>query len=232
MRLNPRAELAEYLGAEYDSTLLTGSDALVVDEFRRYHSPTEFYKRNTIYLYHLTVFGQSVWKRPYYQFVREVAKPCKVLDYGCGIGVDGLALAEYGYVPSFADYESRCTDYLKWRMQKREWDNPVYDVEADKIPRYPLVISFDVMEHVEPDEQWAFLQRLAEVGRIVIVNLIDRPPLREGLHHRVNISGLKERIEKNYTILSAKIYHDGLAHVVAFETPEPKRRRRPQKKKE
>lgn len=229
MRLNPRAELAEYLGAEYDSTLLTGSDALVLDEFRRYHSPIEFYKRNTIYLYHLTVFGQSIWKQSYYQFVRETTRPCEMLDYGCGIGMDGLALAEHGYVPAFADYESRCTNYLKRRVQKRGWENPVYDIETSKIPRYPLVTSLNVMEHIEPDKQWPFLQRLAELGQVVIINMINRPPIRKGLYYRVNAQELELKIEKSYTILSAKTYHE-FARTVAFATPEPTRQRKPRKK--
>jgi SAM-dependent methyltransferase len=220
--MNPRQELAEYLGDAYDPSLLTGNDALVMDEFRRYHSAEEFYKRNTIYLYHLTVFGQSDWKQPFYQFVREVSQPCRMLDYGCGIGADGLALAESGYIPAFADYESKCTDYLKWRLKRRELVTTVYDIEKDNIPRFPLVVSFDVIEHAE--EQWSFLCRLAELGRVVVVNLTKRPPLR-GLHFPVDAAGLEARIGSEYQILSAKTYNE-IVRVVAFRTPERRRSRK------
>jgi len=225
--MNPRQELAEYLGDAFNPKLLTGSDALVMNEFRRYHSAEEFYKRNTIYLYHLTVFGQSAWKQPFYQFVREVSQPCEVLDYGCGVGMDGLALAEYGYAPVFADYDSKCTEYLRWRLKRRGMDTPVYDVEKDAIPRFPLVVSFDVVEHVE--DQWTFLQRLAALGKTVVVNLTDRLPLH-GLHYPVDVADLESRVRNQYEIFSAKTYNE-IVRVVAFKTPELKRRK-PRKKLE
>jgi 2-polyprenyl-3-methyl-5-hydroxy-6-metoxy-1,4-benzoquinol methylase len=141
--------------------------------------------------------------------------------------MDGLALAEYGYKPAFADFDSKCTEYLKWRLKRRGLDTPVYDVEKNNIPRFPLVVSFDVVEHIE--DQWAFLQRLAELGQTVVVSLIDRPLMR-GLHHLVDVTGLESQIKDKYGILSAKTYNE-IVRIVAFKTPEPKRRK-PQKKLE
>jgi hypothetical protein len=217
--INPRAELAEYLGPEFNHTKLTGNDALVYDEWRQYKDPVEFYKYNKIYLYHLTVFGQGDQKQLYYQFIREVSQPCSVIDYGCGIGADGLWMsAQYGYKPSFADYDSECTQYLKWRLRKREIDAPVYDIEKDDIPRHALAMSFDVIEHIMTDDQYEFLEAMARAGDLCIVNLNKRqyqPP--QGPHFPVDVAGLIEFLREKAAVVSYKIYNE-YAHVLAFRS--------------
>lgn len=216
MVLNPRAELAEYLGAEFDAAKFAHS---VYDEWRQYKDPVEFYKYNKIYLYHLTVNGQSNQRQLYYEFIREVSRPCTVIDYGCGIGVDALWLSEqYSYEPSFADYDSECVQYLKHRLRRREIDAPVYDVEKDEIPQHELAIALDVVDHVEPAQQEALLETLASVGELCIVNLNQRhSPASRGPGFAVDVSGLVLFLRERTEIVLYKIYNE-YAHVLAFRS--------------
>ena len=51
---------------------------------------------------------------------RELSAPSParraVLDYGCGIGADGLLLLEAGYRVEFADFDNPSIEYLRWRL--------------------------------------------------------------------------------------------------------------------
>lgn len=196
-------ELIEYLGDDFDLAKLTGKDALVIEEAAKYETPEQFYKEGTVYLYHLTLFNADKWKAPIYETLRKTIEPCAVLDYGCGIGGDGLNMMRFGFSPAFADFNTRCTDFLRWRLARRNLSAPVYDIEKDEVPRYPLVISFDVLEHIEPEKQWAFLDRLGELGRLVAVSM----PMKEAeiyadtnVHYAVDTEELTNEVRRNYTI--------------------------------
>ena len=197
--VQPVLELTEYLGGAFDPALCSGDDALVADEARRYASPLSFYKHNRVYLYHLTFANMDLWRDPVYVFILQNSMPCAVLDYGCGIGAAGLLLAHYGYYPAFADYQSECLRYLKWRLQRRRLAYAVYDVERDEIPRYPLAVALDVLEHVPPQEQTAFLAKLAEKGERVIVNLINHVAAYgdTGIHYPVDAGALVAWVQDN-----------------------------------
>lgn len=170
------AELKEYLGPEFDPEVFRDVAAKVDAEFGRFHDPREFYRRSRIYLYDLTLWDLSGAKAPGLRLVRALtALDDTVLDYGCGIGADGLRLMELGYRRvAFADFDNPSTRYLKWRLQRRKVGAPVYDIERDPIPRHRLVYSFDVIEHVP--EARVFLKTLERLGEIVVVNFLLDPP--------------------------------------------------------
>lgn len=58
----------------------------------------------------------------------------KVLDYGCGIGSDGLELMRAGYSLQFADHPGPPLAYLKWRLANRGLTLPVYELGLDELP--------------------------------------------------------------------------------------------------
>ena len=91
-------ELREYLGDEYDEAKLRRYEQTVVDEFRQVGDEQSFYRTSQGYLYDLTAFAASGTKLPYLEaLVKAVPPPARLLDYGCGIGADGLLLLEAGY---------------------------------------------------------------------------------------------------------------------------------------
>src|SRR3954468_14931770 len=186
MRVHPeRDELREYLGDAYDEDRLRGYATLVDAELGRIGDEQRLYRVSEAYLYDLTAFGMTGTKDPYRAWIPP--PPLKLLDFGCGIGSDGLMLLEAGYDVTFADFDNPSTRYLRWRLRRRGLDAPVVDVDRG-LPDGPfdLAYAFDVLEHVE--DPFAALQGLEERSRLVLVNLLDDPgtdAAGTGIHHRV-----------------------------------------------
>jgi len=65
---------------------------------------------------------------------RQIHPGSRVLEYGCGIGSDGLRLAQAGYSVQFADHPGRPLSYLRWRLANRGLSLPVYDLATDEPP--------------------------------------------------------------------------------------------------
>src|SRR5579875_3267929 len=179
------AELAEYLGERFCPEQMDHTDALVAAEFsERSGDEADFYRSSNAYLYDLTRFSESGTKEPYRALIRYLVGPgARLLDYGCGIGSDGLRFVAEGSDVSFADYDNPSTAYLRWRLARRRLSCPVYDVE--RLPadlRFDLVYSFDVLEHLE--EPLTVLRRLEGLAPYVCVNLIyEDPDDRYPLHY-------------------------------------------------
>lgn len=170
-------ELAAYLGERFNPRWTVQPERLLAEEFRsRNCSEEEFYRSTEGYLYDLTAFAESGTKEPYRALIRYLLPPgATLLDYGCGIGSDGLRFLAEGYRVAFADFNNPSTRYLRWRLKRRGIDSPLYDVE--QLPaglRFDLVYSFDVLEHVK--EPLELMRRLEGLGRFVAVNLISEDP--------------------------------------------------------
>jgi 2-polyprenyl-3-methyl-5-hydroxy-6-metoxy-1,4-benzoquinol methylase len=124
-------------------------------------------------------------KQPYLREITRAAAPgAHLLDYGCGIGSDGLALIEAGYRVSFADFENPSVEYLRWRIRRRGLTAPIYDLDAGDPPGgFDVAYALDVAEHV-PDP-FDFLTRLERCARLVAVNLLDPEEGETALHHEL-----------------------------------------------
>ncbi len=203
-------ELKEYLGPEFDPDLFRDVAARVDAEFAGFSDPAEFYRRSRTYLYDLTLWDLSGAKAPGLRLVRALAAlEDPILDYGCGIGADGLRLMGLGYRRvAFADFDNPSTRYLKWRLERRGVGAPVYDIEKDPIPRHRLVYSFDVIEHV-PDPR-EFLRTLERLGDIVVVNLLLNPPDKKTdtayPEYYRDVKGLIGRIRRGRCVLFDDAY--------------------------
>ena len=82
----------------------------------------------------------------------------KVLDYGCGIGSDGLALLEAGYEVELSPTSTTpVRRYLRWRLEQRGLKAMIHDLDAGPPPAdaFALAFAFDVIEHVDdPRDSW------------------------------------------------------------------------------
>ena len=206
-------ELRAYLGADFDESRLRGHRHAVDDEERAAPDESTFYKTSTAYLYDLTAFAMWPTKTPYLNDLRRVVAPgARLLDYGCGIGSDGLRLIESGYRVAFADFDNPSTRYLKWRLERRGVDTPVYDIEGDVPGGFDAVYAFDVIEHV--DDPWAFLERLEGLAAVVAVNLLEPDPDDTHLHKPLPIAAIIRRAKKR-GIRRYRKYH-GRSHLVIY----------------
>jgi 2-polyprenyl-3-methyl-5-hydroxy-6-metoxy-1,4-benzoquinol methylase len=211
------AELREYLGERYDHRRLTHHMHEVKEELDAVGDEAAFYRTSETYLYDLTAFAMSGTKVPYRRDLRRILPPpARLLDWGCGIGADGLRLAADGYDVSFADFANPSTRFLRWRLEHRGLSADVYDIDADDIPgNFDLAYAFDVIEHV--DDPFAMLAEMESRAGIVMVNLLEEEADPEHPHHReLPIAALLAHAHRQGLLLY-RVYH-GRSHLVAYRS--------------
>ena len=132
------------------------------DEFRGYDDEGRFYRESRAYLYNLTAFAMTGTKLPYLELLTRLVPPgSRVLDYGCGIGSDGLLLLAAGYEVEFADFDNPSTEYLRWRLQRRGLSAPVHDIDGVVPGGFDLAYAFDVIEHCPIRTRFSHRSRVA-----------------------------------------------------------------------
>lgn len=223
LRHDPARELEElrgYLGAEFDERSL--SDWRLLDEeLAQIGDETDLYRRSHAYLYNLTAFAMGATKDPYLAVLEStVPPPARLLDYGCGIGSDGLCLMDVGYRVGFADFANPSTDYLRWRLARRGYRAPVFDIEAAPPPAgFALAYAFDVLEHV-PDP-FALLAVMQASAPRVLVNLLDVTDDDTDVHHELPLAEiLRFAIDNGLQSYSC---HYGCSHLILYEPGAPAR---------
>lgn len=216
-KINPaseEAELREYLGPAYDHERLVDWEAQLEREAERVGDEQTLYRTSEAYLYNLTAFAMTRTKAPYLRdLVELVPAPARLLDYGCGIGSDGLMLAEHGYAVEFADFDNPSTRYLRHRLERRRIDATVHDVDRDTLPAgFDAVFAFDVIEHV--DDPFAVLGRLEQLAELVVVNFLAAEPGETRLHHELPVDALLAHARAR-GLRRYRVYH-GRSHLVAY----------------
>jgi SAM-dependent methyltransferase len=171
-----------------------------------------------MYLYDLTAFAMAGVKDPYRAAIRRLLAPgARLLDYGCGIGSDGLRLIEQGYRVAFADFANPSVAYLRWRLARRGLEAPVYDLDAGVPGGFDAAYAFDVLEHVE--DPFGLLGELEARAGIVIVNLLDAHAGETPLHHRLPVRRILRHATRRGLVLYRR--HHGRSHLIAYRSRRP-----------
>jgi len=211
-------ELRAYLGDAFDPQRLSGHRSLVDEEEAAASSESHFYRTSESYLYDLTVFSMSGTKAPYVLDLRRHV-PCgaTLVDYGCGIGADGLRLLELGYKVAFADFNNPSTAFLRWRLQHRGLRAEVYDLDEEVPGGFDGAYAFDVIEHVQ--DPFEFLSQLESRATVVAVNFLEPEPGDTHLHKPLPIPELLDHAAEQ-GILRYRIYHQR-SHLVVYRGSRP-----------
>lgn len=207
------AELREYMGAAYDRSRLERYQAQLDAEFATYADEERFYRTSQAYLYNLTAFAMTGTKLPYLrELARRVPPGSRVLDYGCGIGSDGLVLLEAGYRVEFAEFDNPSVAYLRWRLRRRGVEAPVHDLDTEVPGGFAAAYAFDVIEHVR--DPFAFLAEMERRARLVEVNLLEGEPDDQALHYDLPVEDLL-RYAARRRLVSYRVLH-GRSHLVLY----------------
>jgi SAM-dependent methyltransferase len=210
-------ELREFLGPRFELSRLQNYQETLDHEVEVVGDEQALYRTSNAYLYNLTAFAMTGTKTPYLrELTRHLRPGARILDYGCGIGSDGLLLADAGYDVEFADFDNPSTEYLRWRLKHRGIDAPVHDLDRDVPGGFDAAFAFDVIEHV--DDPGAFLGEMESRADIVMVNLLEPEPDDQDLHHELPIRDLVRRIS-TMKLLSYGVYY-GRSHLLAY-SPRP-----------
>jgi GT2 family glycosyltransferase len=208
-------ELRAYLGDAYHEHKLITHREQVDAEAERAGSEARFYRTSDSYLYDLTAFAMSGSKDPYRGLLRGLVAPgARLLDYGCGIGSDGLRLIDDGYRVQFADFDNPSTRYLRWRLDHRGLAATVHDLDAGVPAGFDAAYAFDVIEHV--DEPFALLAELERCADLVVVNLLEPIANDTPLHRELPIAAILRHAGRR-GLLAYRVY-DGRSHVIAYRS--------------
>lgn len=207
------AELREYLGDAYDRARLERNQALLDEEVEAVSDEATLYRTSEAYLYNLTVFAMTGTKLPYLDALTSVVPPgSRLLDYGCGIGSDGLLLLDAGYRVEFADFDNPSTAYLRWRLQRRGLEAPIHDLDGEVPSGFDGAYAFDVIEHVP--EPYRLLGEMEKRAEIVEVNLLEFDENEQDLHYELPIRGIL-RYAARRRLLHYGFLH-GSSHLVLY----------------
>lgn len=213
-----REELEAYLGAAYDEHRLR-TYAAQVDAERAEHpgDDASFYRVSEAYLYDLTAFAMTGTKLPYLEAVSGAAGPgSRLLDWGCGIGSDGLALIEAGHRVAFADFANPSTRYLRWRLAHRGLRAPIFDLDRDDVPAgFDAAYAFDVLEHV--DDPFAMLAAMEQRAAVIVVNVLEPDPHDTPLHRPLPVPELVAHAGRA-GLVDHRLLH-GRSHLLVYRSP-------------
>ena len=209
------AELRAYLGDAFDLDRLQRYQEQLDAEVAEIDDEQRFYETSQGYLYNLTAFAMTGTKLPYLrELTKRVAPGARLLDYGCGIGADGLLLLEAGYRVEFADFDNPSVAYLRWRLEQRGLQAPIHDLKQHVPDGFDAAYAFDVIEHV-PDA-FAFLGEMERRARLVCVNFLEPEPDDQEIHHELPIPQLL-RHAADHRLRHYALLH-GRSHLVLYDS--------------
>jgi 2-polyprenyl-3-methyl-5-hydroxy-6-metoxy-1,4-benzoquinol methylase len=148
-------ELKEYMGDKfvqyYDSSYALAREWYQISPITE-HQIKEFYKTTNNYIYNLVIWYESKDREDFATELINLAEDLKLksfVDFGCGVGNDGLFLIANGYKTYFIDFDCPSIKFLKWRAKKRNLEVEVYNIESLKVlPDADAVFAIDVLEHM------------------------------------------------------------------------------------
>ena len=173
-------EISQYLNWDISQVFeaLFYGGVMVADEWNQKLPQTpdkisDFYKQTGSY-----IFDLAGWHRgdPARRKLTETAiSICKqnnvqkVLDFGCGIGQDGISFSGEGFAVTLADLPGKTLDFAKWRIERRNLNIKI--VNADGLSGMcDAILCFDVLEHLwEPEETVRYLYNHLSDNGILLV---------------------------------------------------------------
>ncbi len=165
LRTSLVSELAEYLGQPYEQveTRCRNAASALVKRWQAASPATgeqvlDFYRQADDYLYDLTWWHTLVEDDSALVQVEalEAARSLRLhsaLDFGCGIGSLGLALAVNGLQVTLADVNSTLLDFARFRFERRGLPAHFIDLSTGTAlhgETFEFIAAVDVLEHI-PD---------------------------------------------------------------------------------
>ncbi len=173
------SEIQEYLGWDISRAVesLSKGTRMLAEEWNNLNPQTpeeiiDFYKKADHY-----IFDLAAWHRTPERRNRTLASIslCKqegitsVLDFGCGIGQDGILFAESGFRVTLSDLPCKTFDFARWRVKKKGLSIKLVN-SSELEEKYECILCFDVLEHIwDPREVIQYLKRhLSDRGILLV----------------------------------------------------------------
>lgn len=150
------------LSSEECSNRINVGSRWIKEEWNKINPKTDeeikqFYKNTKNYIWDLTMWHTTNRIKFDIELVQNIkskfSKDVKILDYGCGIGVNGFMLAQEGYSVTLADLDSYTLDFAQYRANKTQYPINVWKVDTEDIKtKFDVIFMFDMIEHMSKEE--------------------------------------------------------------------------------
>jgi SAM-dependent methyltransferase len=184
-------QMRVYLGGSF--TRYLDSSRMLAARWRRAAPASDdeiraFYQGETAYLYNLVIWEASGNRPQYVQHAvphLRAATITTIIDYGCGVGSDAIALRERGFTVVPVELPSPHAEFARWRMRRaRQPDTIAGPRDAAELPAADALWLIDTLDHL-PDIQRALGPQLACARLVITENLRNsRAHGTQGFHHR------------------------------------------------
>jgi len=94
------------------------------------------------------------------------------LDYGCGVGSNGILFSKYGFEITLADISSVMLNFAEYRFKKRGLKANFIDLKTSDLPRthFDFITIIHTLEHVSnPINLFEKVVKSAKIGGILFV---------------------------------------------------------------
>ncbi len=162
---------------------------------KKYDEIKQFYKETENYLYDLTHYHLTERRQTDIEKTAQVMflKPKNVIDFGCGIGQQGLMLARKGIDVTLADLKSKTLDFAKYRFETHKvkfkiWETDIEDMPPDK--KYDVILALDVLEHIPKHILKIYVEKLIKLkhkNTKVITELVYGRTAEHPMHHDMDV---------------------------------------------
>jgi hypothetical protein len=156
-----------------------------------------FFEVNVGYLYNLTIWEASGNRPPYLQAAAPALEPqTRILDYGCGIGSDTIALREHGHLAVPCDLPSPHATFAAWRLGNRGHPTHVIDPATSHNADFEALWIIDTLDHV-PD--LTLLDPLLSGAQLVVTENMaaSRGHGSQRFHHRRTLDQIRTAFQRH-----------------------------------
>jgi len=182
---------------------------IIQKEWKDKKTIIDFYKTTDTYIYSLVNFNKDYRIANLLHPIRYL-KDAKILDYGAGIGIIPILLAQHN-TTYYYDVEGKTKEFAKYLNKQFHYKTAFVDSEKEALKLdVDIIICVDVLEHLEkPMELVKKITESLEPGKMFLTTGLDfSTGSHIPMHLKTNLEyrqEYKEYMEKNYLIL---FFHD------------------------
>ena len=96
------------------------------------------------------------------------------LDFGSGVGANGILFARHGFSVTLADVSRTMLDFARWRFERRGLQAEYVYLREEPLPggRFDIVTAVDVFEHLlTPATEIRQIAAALKVGGVMVFNI-------------------------------------------------------------
>lgn len=148
-----------------------------------------FYKQTTNYIYelaewHLWVDGKRASDLQLVADMKQLA-PKNILDFGGGVGLNAIMLAQAGFNVTLADLDSTSLAFAQFRAKRHGVKLKIWKTDVEPMPpdaTYDVILALDVLEHLPKEVLEDSVNKLVKLKHAQTKVIMSAPFGRTSIH--------------------------------------------------